>query len=179
MSDNERKAGAVPAPREFESHLDEGWKRFVAHVVEHGFDVGERTPEDFIRHFPPAAIMNGLKDEAQLRANILVICTGIRQKIALKKSAESCGQDLQIALDEDEADAETIVTLFDPDDRVRYMDKEALWAYVTETKFWEYTRDKSASRHRRAANHMAFMIDRALEDELIDHQEVVEGISTE
>src|SRR5688572_14890176 len=82
----------------FESKLTEGKQRFLSHVVVHALGHGRRTPEDFLRFFPPAAVMHGLRDQPQLRANILVISTGVRGKIALKKSAESCGNDLQIAL---------------------------------------------------------------------------------
>lgn len=157
----------------FQSKLSEGWKRFLAHVIEHGFEVGRRAPEDFIRHFPPAVIMEGLRHKPVLRANILVICTGIRMKIALKKSAESCAEDLQIALDEDEADAETVVTLFAADDRVRHLDAQMLWTYVTEGEFWEAKDDPIASQH------LAYILQRALDDGLLSHREVVEAISTE
>src|SRR5262245_30448359 len=98
----------------FASKLGEARERFLAHVIDHGFAIGRRSPEDFIRHFPPAAIMNALGGRPSLRANILVLTTGTKMKIALRKSAESAGQDLQIALDEGETDAESIVTLFDP-----------------------------------------------------------------
>lgn len=157
----------------FQSKLTEGWKRFLAHVIEHGFEVGRRDPVDFIRHFPPAVIMEGLRHKPVLRANILVICTGTRMKIALKKSAESCAEDLQIALDEDEADAETIVTLFAADDRVRHLDAQMLWTYVTEGDFWEAKDDPVA------AEHLAYVLERALQDGLVSHREVVEAISTE
>lgn len=169
----------IPGPTPFESKLSKGWERFLAHVIEHGFEVGRRTPEDFIRHFPPASIMRGLGDRPELRSNILVICTGVRAKIALKKSAESCGEDLQIALDEDETDAETIVTLFDPDDRVRFMDPQALWTYVTEGDFWSTDPARDPAGHQRAAAHVAYIIDRALKDGLLTDREVVEGITTE
>ena len=163
-------ANEEPPPHE--SQLPDGWRRFLAHAIEHGFTVGRREPEDFIRHFPPSAIMEGLEDESQRRANILVICTGVRMKIAIKKSHASCAEDLQIALDEDETDAETVVTLFDPDDRVLYLDQRKLWAYVTEGEFWNDEGSKNAREH------VAYMLQRALQDELITHREIVEGIST-
>jgi len=161
-----------PETTPYESQLPEGWQRFVAHVVEHGFKVGRRAPEDFIRHFPPSAIMAGLEGEPERRANILVICTGVRMKIALKKTAESSATDLQIALDEDVTDAETIVTLFDPDDRVLYLDSQKLWDYVTEGEFW--SGDDASSQE-----HVAYMLRRGLQDGLLTHREIVEGITTE
>jgi hypothetical protein len=167
---------AKPKKEAFESKLGEGRQRFLAHVIEHGLSNGRRSPEDFIRHFPPAAIMLGLKDQPQLRANILVIATGVRPKIALKKSAESCGGDLQIALDEGETDAETIAQLLDPDDRVRYLQESSLWTFVTEGSFWQ-TDAKDKTRHTIAAEHIAFMLDRGLKDRLITHKDIVDGIS--
>ncbi len=152
----------------FESKLPEGRQRFLAHAIDHAFAIGRRTAEDFLRHFPPAAIMAGL--EAERRAQILVVCTGVRQKIATKKSAESCAEDLQIALDEEETDAATVLTLLDPDDRVRYLDAPALWAFLTEGEPW---RDESAT----AREHVARLIDHALAEGLLTHREMVEAVS--
>jgi hypothetical protein len=139
--------------RVFRSKLGDGLSRFLAHVIENGLETARRTPEDFIRHFPPMTIMKALEGQPELRANILVITTGIRPKVALKKPAESCGVDLQIALDEDEADAETIVTLFDPDDRVRYLEHAALWRFITEGDFWKADKASEPQKHERAAKH--------------------------
>ena len=160
----------------FESKLSKGWQRFLAHVIEHGLAVGRREPEDFIRHFPPGAIMEGLSERPQLRANILIIATGVRPKIAAKKTVSSCTEDLEIALSENETDAETVVTLFDPDDRVRYLDAELLWKFVTEGSFWDVDRaDKSSFEV--AQEHLAFMLERGLLDGLVTHRDIVDGVS--
>ena len=161
---------------EFVSRLATGRERFLAHVIEHGLEVRRRTAEDFIRHFPPTAIMNGLEHQAGLRSQILVLATGVREKIAMKKSAQSAGEDLQIALDEGETDAETIVTLFHPDDRVRYLDAKKIWAYVIEGDFWTTTASKR-EEFERAKSHLAFMLDRALQDKLLTHRDIVDGVT--
>ena len=70
-----KKDTTKEAPRS--SQLSKGRERFLAHVIEHGFEVGRRSPEDFVRHFPPTIIMEGLKDNAKLRADILVQATGV------------------------------------------------------------------------------------------------------
>ena len=170
----QEESKAEPNSASFRSKLAEGRQRFLAHVIEHGFAIGQRGPQDFIRHFPPDAIMEGLKNEPERRANIMVICTGTRMKIALKKPYESCAEDLQIALEEDECDAETVVTLFDPDDRVRFLDSQRLWTYIVEGDFWT---DPKKNPH--ASAHLAFILERGLTDGLLSHKEVVEGISTE
>ena len=68
------------------STLSKGRERFLAHVIEHGFEVGRRSPEDFVRHFPPTLIMEGLRDQPKLRANILVAATGVKETVAIKNA---------------------------------------------------------------------------------------------
>lgn len=167
-----------PTRPPFQSALKEGHQRFLAHVIEHSLSCGRRTPEDFVRHFTPRTIMKGLEHEAALRANILVQTTGLKQKIALKKEWEDATVDLQIALDEGETDAAAIVALFHPDDRVRFLEPQQLWAFISEGEFW-----KSASVSKLSADvarsHIAFMLERAFEDKLITHRDLVEGATVE
>ena len=158
------------------SQLSKGRERFLAHVIEHGFEVGRRSPEDFVRHFPPTLIMEGLKDQPKLRADILVQATGVKEKVAIKKSWESCADDLQIALDEGETNATAVMKIFQLDDRVRYLDHKALWSYVTEGEFWKISPSRQ-KEYAAAKSHMAFMLQRALEDKLVSHQDIVEGIT--
>ncbi len=155
----------------FESRLPDPGQRFLSAVVEHALATGRRTAADFLQRFPPSAIMAGLEDDPQRRANILVVCTGVRLKIAVKKSAESCAEDLQIALDEEETDAETVVNLFEPDERVLYLDPEALWAYATEGDF---VRDSTSAEARAV---VAFVLERALAEGLVTAAELVDGVS--
>jgi hypothetical protein len=160
------------------SQLSKGRERFLAHVVEHGFEVGRRTAEDFVRHFPPTLIMEGLKDQAKLRADILVQATGVKEKVAIKKSWESCADDLQIALDEGETNAGSVMKIFQMDDRVRFLDHKLLWAYVTEGEFWKISPSRQ-KEYAAAKSHMAFMLARALDDKLVSHADIVEGITVE
>lgn len=181
MANDPSSANADSTPdtnSQFVSKLKEGRQRFLAHAIEHGLGCGRRTPQDFIRHFPPTAIMQGLEYQPNLRANILVLTTGLKKKIALKKSWEDSATDLQIALDEDETDAESIVTLFDPDDRVRYLDPLEIWTFLTEGEFWKASSAKK-SEAESARSHIAFMLDRALEDNLLTHRDLVEGVTVD
>jgi hypothetical protein len=168
-------ADAAVEHTKFRSKLTTGRERFLAHVTEHALEIELRAAADFIRHFPPAAIMQGLAGQPELRAQMLVLTTGVKHKIARRKSAESAGEDLQIALDEAETDAESIVAIFDPDDRIRYLDNKQLWAFATEGEFWKV----GASNHSeidRARGQVAYTIERALTDALITHRDVVEAI---
>lgn len=169
-------SSAKASKPDFTSALKEGRQRFLAHAVEHALKIGRRTPEDFIRHFPPHTIMEGLESQADLRAGILVLTTGLKNKIALKKSWESAAEDLQIALDEGETDAESIVAVFAPDDRVRYLDNKKIWSFLVEGEFWNASSSDKAAREVAKA-HIAFMLDRALVDHLLSHRDVVEGIT--
>lgn len=162
----------------FVSSLKDGHQRFLAHAIEHSFVSGRRTAQDFIRHFPAKAIMKGLEYQPSLRATILVLTTGLKQKIALKKEWEDATTDLQIALDEGETDAESVVALFHADDRVRYLDPQKIWVFLTEGEFWKSS-SSNKTQADAARNHIAFMLERALEDKLITHRDVVEGVTVE
>lgn len=178
MSDeNNDKEATADAPT-FVSKLPQGRQRFLAHAIEHALSIGRRTPEDFIRHFPPDAIMKGLEHKPNLRGKILAETTGLKEKIATKKSWQSAGDDLRIALDERETDAASVVESFHPDDRVLYLDDRKLWAFLIEGDFWT-TSPKKKDEHARSRSHVAFMVERALVDELITHRAVIEGITVQ
>jgi hypothetical protein len=176
MISDEASDGAGAAAPSFESKLETGRERFLAHAIEHALEVGRRTAADFVRHFPPSAIMEGLAAQPDLRAKILAFTTGIKPRIAVKKAWQSAGEDLQIALDERETDEETIVDAIDPDDRVRYLDSTKLWRFLIEGEFWNVS-VSSKDDHRRARLHVAYLLERALIDRLVTHQDVVLGIS--
>ena len=72
-------------PPSFESGLKEGRDRFLAHAIEHALSSGRRSPEDFLRFFPPSTIMKGLADSPGLRAQILV--EAIEKSLEKEKSA--------------------------------------------------------------------------------------------
>jgi len=158
------------------SKLEHGRQRFLAYAIEHAFQIGRRTPQDFIRHFPPRAIMEALALRPDLRASLLVPTTGLKHKIALKKTWQSAGDDLQSALDEGETVALAIVDAFLPDDRVLYLPDKKLWAFIVEGQFWKVTAKEDKVAYATAQQHIAYMLDRALQDGLITPRDVVDGI---
>ncbi len=119
--------------------------------------------------------MQVLAERKDLRADILVPTTGLKRRIAVKKSWQSAADDVQTALDEGETDAQTLVTAFDPDDRVRYLDATKLWSFLVEGEFWTST--AKGPTIAVARKHVAYLIDRALADKLITGRDVVDGIS--
>ena len=174
MSDTQQST--TTDDKRFKSRLEHGKDRFLAHAIEHALESGRRTPEDFVRHFPPEAIMEGLAHQPRLRASILVLTTGLKQKIAARKSWQSAAEDLQIALDEGETDCESIVGVFKPDDRVRFLDGKKIWQFLIEGEFWGVSQSDQ-DKHRISKEHTAFMLERALLDNLVTHEDVVEGIT--
>jgi len=160
----------------FESKLTDGRQRFLAHAIEHALAISRRSPADFIRHFPPEVIMEGMAEHPELRASILSQTTGLKVKIAIKKSWQSAAEDLRIALAEAETDASTVVSVFDPDDRVRYLPRSKIWAFLTEGDFYNVTANRT-NDHRIAKQHIAFLLDRALNDGLLTHRDIVDGVT--
>ncbi len=163
-------------PEELESQLAPGLPRFLAHVVEHAMRMGLRKSEDFLRHFSPRSIMRALASEPERRGRILEATTGLRSRIASKKSPASSAEDLQIALDEGITNAAAVVALLSPDDRVRFLDAQMLWAFVMEPGY-----GGGAAEHGdlipEIREHTSFIIERALLEGLIGHRDVVSAIS--
>lgn len=162
--------------QDLRSKLEHGRQRFLAYALEHAFEIGRRTPLDFIRHFPPRTIMEALARRPDLRAGLLVPTTGLKSRIALKKTWQSAGEDLQTALDEGETQAQAVVDAFAPDDRVLYLPDKKLWAFLVEGQFWKITAKEDKPAFQMAQQHVAYLLDRALVDGLITARDVVDGI---
>jgi hypothetical protein len=105
----------------FKSELKTGAERYLAQVIVTSLNEGWRTPDDFLRHFKPADLMQRLEKAPDLRANILVKAAGVHDRIARKKSTGSAAEDLRIALDESVTTSAAVLELFPPDDRIRYL----------------------------------------------------------
>ena len=167
---------AVPDGFQFVSTLDEAAQRFLARAIAHALARGRRTPGDLLRHFPPSAIMKGLAQNAELRAFILASTTGIKEKIALRKSWEDAAADLRLAFDEGETTAEAIVELFPADACVRHLEAQKLWQFLGEGDFWNVAPSDQAATGI-AREHVAYLLDSALEEELLDQRDIVEAIT--
>jgi hypothetical protein len=129
----------------FVSKLQKGPARFLAETLEHALANGRRTPEDFIRHFPPGAIMMALDAAPKLRADFLVTLVGLKERTAMRTSSSDAGRMLENALEEGDTDAHSVVTIFSPDDRIQYLDARRVWAFLLEGEFWKAPRSKDGS----------------------------------
>jgi hypothetical protein len=161
----------------FKSSLKTGAERFLSQAIVHALAQGFRSPDDFLKHFKPLDIMQALESAHELRAEILVKAAGVHQKIAIKKSTSSGAEDLRIAIDEGLTDAAAILELFPPDERVRYLDSNKLWAFVVEDEFWS-TLNAEANRDRAIAR-MTFTLENALNEDLVTLADIADGISFE
>jgi hypothetical protein len=167
--------GNSDAPR-FKSNLSSGAERFLAVMIVRALDDNWRTPDDFMRLFPPQVLMQSLAAADSLRAQLLIQAAGVHERIARKKSISSGAEDLQIALDEGITDAGAILELVPPDERVRYLDPKLLWKFVTEDEFWKAY---GAEPERIAARRLLFMVETALDQTMITIQDVTDGLSFE
>src|SRR5262249_1008244 len=127
--------------------------------------------------FSPMAIMESLDGTPSLRANLLTVLVGVREKTAIKTPATDAGRLLAAALEEGDCDAQAIVSVFGPDDRVRYLDAKKLWTFLMEGEFWNVSRSKDAAGHRLAQSHIAYLIERGVVHGLRSKRDVVDGIS--
>ena len=159
----------------FVSGLGKGREAFHSEVTEYCLRVGERTPEDFLRLFPCSKIMTSLASRPMERARIISELTGVHERVANKLSPENAGETLQIALDEGVTTPKDIVRLFQPDDRQRYLNRHELWAFDIEGQPWKASASDSAA-HTRAERYLAFLMDRAIENLLISHEDIVSAL---
>jgi hypothetical protein len=159
------------------SRLPNATDRFLSLVLEHSLATGLRTPAEFLHAFSPATIMKALAEHPTRRAHILEKTVGIRPRVGLRKSPESSGEDLQIALDEGETDAATVLTLFEADDRVRFLDAPALWSFVWDSRYWSTPPppEELALVHR----HTAFILATAVEQDLLTGPDIIRAISVQ
>jgi len=177
---SEAKPPTIPeySAVEFVSRLDQSWQRFMASAIEHGLRMGRRQPSDFMRHFSARDIMEGFRERPELRASLLEKTTGIKWTIAVRKTASSSGVDLEIAVDEGETDAATIVGLLEPDEIVQHLNRERLWHYLTEGEFWALAGD-CPEELEIAKAHVAYLLERALAEGLVSHRDIIEGLTAD
>jgi hypothetical protein len=159
----------------FVSGLGKGREAFHSEVTEYCLRVGERTPEDFLRAFSCSKIMISLASRPMERARIISELTGVHERVANKLSPENAGETLQIALDEGVTTPKDIVRLFQADDRQRYLNRHELWAFDVAGEPWKASSNDSVA-HTRAERYTAYILDRAIENLLISHEDIVSGL---
>ena len=160
---------------DFKSSLKSASERFLSQTVVHALDRGFRTPDDFLRHFKPSDLMQGLEGAPDLRAKILIEGAGVHEKIARKKSTTSAAEDLKLALDEGVTNAAQLLTLLPADDRVRYLDHKKLWGFTTEDEFWSPL--NAEANVDGALSRVVFLLENAIRENLLTLQVLTDGIT--
>src|SRR5262245_37500196 len=141
----------------FVSRLTTGPQRFLSEALEHALRIGRRTPDDFIRHFSPITIMQALESTPALRANLLTVLVGVRDRTGIKTPATDAGRLLEAALQEGDCDAQAVASVFGPEDAVRYLEGRLIWAFLMEGDFWNASRSKDPANHKLAQAHIAYL----------------------
>jgi hypothetical protein len=122
--------------------------------------------------------MRALTSRPMERARIISQSTGVNEKVALKMSPEASGEALQIALEEKVTTPADVVRLFQPDDRQRYLDRKALWAFDVEGEPFKVTASNRQS-FERAKAYIAYIVERGLANLLLSHAELLSAITVE
>jgi hypothetical protein len=159
------------------SRLTDAKDRFLSIVLEHSLAIGLRSPAEFLHAFPPTTIMLALAEHPTRRAHILEKTVGIRPRIGLRKSPASSGEDLQIALDEGETDAAMVLGLFEPDDRVRFLDGPSLWSFIRDPRYWSSL--PPPEELALVYQHTELILATAMREELITGPEIIRAISVQ
>lgn len=164
--------------KSFVSGLGAGREAFHSEVTEFCLRIGERSQEDFMRHFTSSHIMRALTSRPMERARIISQSTGVNEKVALKMSPEASGEALQIALEEKVTTPADVVRMFQPDDRQRYLDRKALWAFDVEGEPFKVTAS-NRQNFERAKAYIAYIVERGLANLLLSHAELLAAITVE
>jgi hypothetical protein len=167
-------ASSAPAPRH-QSNLPTGRERFLADVVQFAFTDGWRSPDDFLRHFGPRTLINGLANDEPLKVRVLTSTTRVNERLAARKTNASAAEDLALALDSGLTNAEQLLALIPPDDRVRNLDASKLWAFLTEIEFWKGQADDPRERER-YVQRVTFILESALHEGVLRLQDIADGI---
>ncbi|HET9959153.1 MAG TPA: hypothetical protein VFQ61_31900, partial [Polyangiaceae bacterium] len=143
----------------------------------HTLDNGWRSADDFLAQFGPLELMRGLDGAPELRGIILTKAVGFHEKIARKKTAESAADDLRIALEENVTSPADILALFPTDDRIRYLDRQKLFAFAVDDGF--FAAPRVGEEQERALDRLMYLIETALGEGLLTFADFADGVTFE
>jgi hypothetical protein len=152
-------------------------KRYLSHLMDHAFREGWRTPDDFVRYFPAHTMMAALKSAPELRVKLLAAATGIYEEILRRKTPALAAEDLRIALEEGTTNSLQLLSVFSPEDRVRYLDPHRIWDFLAEDQFWLLDSEAGEEQRRGAVERMTFTLTQALTERLLSLRDVLDGLT--
>jgi hypothetical protein len=166
------------SPASFSSELSTGAERFLSRVAQHALKNAWQTPEGFVRHFGPTQLMQALAHADKLRARMLVELANVHERIAAKKSLDSAIEDIRLALEEGITTPQAVVECFAADDQVRYLKASTLWSCLFEELFFRFGPTDEEAKQR-AIGRMAFLLDCAIEENLLSLKQFADGVGFE
>ena len=167
-------SSSATAPRH-QSNLPTARERFLAAVVDFALADGWRNAGDFLRHFGPRMLMHSLAGDEALRVRLLMATTRVNERLASRKTTASAAEDLAIALEEGLTDPSKVLALIPPDDRVRYLDAQQLWSFLTEHEFWKGEHTEPEERER-FVRRVTVVLECALREGVLRAQDIADGI---
>jgi len=167
-------SSSAAAPRH-QSSLPTARERFLAAVVDFALAEGWRNPGDFLRHFGPRMLMHSLAGDEALRVRLLMATTRVNERLASRKTTASAAEDLAIALEEGLTDPSKVLALIPADDRIRYLDAQQLWSFLTENEFWKGDHAQPDERER-FVRRVTFVLECALREGVLRVQDIADGI---
>ncbi len=72
--------------------------------------------------------------------------------------------------------SQAVLELFPPDERVRYLERPKLWAFLTEEHFWA---PNSQTTGERAVSRMIYLLETAMGESLLTLQDFMDGVTFE
>lgn len=162
------------SPEVFNSELDKPQARFLSKVLQHTLEDGWKSAADFMECFPASDLITALQDVDALRVRLLVAATGVHEKIALKKSSASAIEDLELALEEKMVTPTELLAEFSADDQVRYLPAHALWEFAAGADFADKL--SSSGERGRSVERISFLLETAIQEELLKTADITEGI---
>jgi hypothetical protein len=159
----------------FDSHHTTGRERYLAQVMEYVLAESWANGEDFLRHFPPRKIITTLKDQDDLRVELLVKAGKVHEKLAAKKSIESAAEDLELAVSEGICEPREVLEVFKPDDRITHLEATELWKFANEGEF--YSVGAIDTDYERVLARIVFMIEQALDQRLLTLEDIGDALT--
>ncbi len=159
----------------FDSQHTTGRERYLAQVMEYVLAESWANGEDFLRHFPPRKLITILKEQDDLRVELLVKAAKVHEKLAAKKSIESAAEDLELAVSEGICEPGEVLEAFKPDDRITHLEATELWKFANEGEF--YSVGAIDTEYERVLARIVFMIEQALDQRLITLEDIGDALT--
>jgi hypothetical protein len=150
-------------------------QRFLSNLMQVALASDWRTPQQYFEHFGTRSLLEKLESDPPLRAKILIQATGVDERLALRKSAESAAEDLELALEEGLTDPSKLLALLPQEDQIRHLRPLAVWEFLTHDGFWKVDAEPHSKRAV-AVRRVLQLLRAALDSGVLSLREVAYGV---